>query len=638
MRLARFIPALLAVLLLVAPGAARAEEHIRSFVTDIQVLRNGDMDVTETIRVNAEGFRIQRGIYRDFPTRYRAKGGGRVRVGFDVQSVERDGAPEKYELESLSNGIRVRIGDANVNLPYGEHAYVIRYRTDRQLGYFDKYDELYWNVTGNGWIFPIDLAEARIALPSPARFGQRAVYTGPQGSTAGDAQIIAEEPGRIVFRTTRPLGPEEGLTVAVAWPKGVVTPPDASRKLGWWLSDYGPIVLGALGLFLILLYYFYAWRRAGRGPDAGTVVPLFSPPDGLSAAGMRFISKMGFDNRAFAAAIVDLGVRGRVRLVEGEKHFLSRAKTTIERTGGEQDLPAPEAAMMSGLFAGGDSVLMDNKYHATFSVARNALSKGLAGEYEGKLFKRNLGWSFFGLALILAAIWLPAALIVATDSGGSEHPAAMPLLGLILFAIAILLFRAGIGGSAVRWLVRAVGVVAALLAALLAFSTIVLAIDTGRVLPLLVPLLALPVAISAFWWMAAPTREGRAVMDRIAGFKRYLSITEEERLESMHPPERTPALFERYLPHAIALGVENQWAAGFAAVLAAAAAAGQAHTMAWYSGHSDPWSDPDGFADRMGSSLASTVASASTAPGSSSGSGGGGSSGGGGGGGGGGGW
>jgi uncharacterized membrane protein len=151
-------------------------------------------------------------------------------------------------------------------------------------------------------------------------------------------------------------------------------------------------------------------------------------------------------------------------------------------------------------------------------------------------------------------------------------------------------------------------------------------------------MLALPLVISAFFWIAAPTKEGRDVLDRIAGFKQYLSVTERERLDRMHPPEEdTPKLFERYLPYAIALGVENRWAERFAGVLAAAAASGQTG-MAWYSGSNSPWADPTGFADSIGSSLTSTISSASTAPGSSSGSGGGGSSGGGGGGGGGGGW
>ena len=129
------------------------------------------------------------------------------------------------------------------------------------------------------------------------------------------------------------------------------------------------------------------------------------------------------------------------------------------------------------------------------------------------------------------------------------------------------------------------------------------------------------------------------MLDRIAGFRQYLSITEGDRLDRMTPPKDTPELFERFLPFAIALGVENRWAERFTGTLAAAAAAqGGQHGFAWYSGSSNPWDNPGDFVDSVGSSLASTISSASTAPGSSSGSGGGGSSGGGGGGGGGGGW
>jgi uncharacterized membrane protein len=139
--------------------------------------------------------------------------------------------------------------------------------------------------------------------------------------------------------------------------------------------------------------------------------------------------------------------------------------------------------------------------------------------------------------------------------------------------------------------------------------------------------------------MAAPTREGRVLMDQIAGFERYLSVTEEGRLNTLHPPEKTPELFERYLPHAIALNVENRWADKFRSVLEAASAdPSRQQGMGWYSGSSSPWSNPGRFASSVGGALTSSVASASTAPGSSSGSGGGGSSGGGGGGGGGGGW
>ena len=171
------------------------------------------------------------------------------------------------------------------------------------------------------------------------------------------------------------------------------------------------------------------------------------------------------------------------------------------------------------------------------------------------------------------------------------------------------------------------------------FITLALTLDGGD-WPVLLPLVALPLAFTAFSWMYAPTVEGRALMDRIAGFRQYLGITEEERLDTLHPPEKTPDLFERYLPYAIALDVENRWADKFATVLATAAVAGTAaHTASWYSGDGNLWDDPGKFASSVGSSLNSTISSASSSPSSSSGgSSGGGSSGGGGGGGGGSGW
>ncbi len=88
------------------------------------------------------------------------------------------------------------------------------------------------------------------------------------------------------------------------------------------------------------------------------------------------------------------------------------------------------------------------------------------------------------------------------------------------------------------------------------------------------------------------TPAGRKVMDEIEGFRQYLGVAEEDRLNYLHPPEKTPELFERYLPYAVALDVENRWAERFAGVLAAAAAAGAATTAAWYSGNRDISSDP----------------------------------------------
>lgn len=632
----RLLLALLGALALLAPGSAAAEERIRYFLSDVTVRPDGSLDVAETIRVQAEGETIRRGILRDFPTRYRDAGGRRVNVGFQVMGVERDGNEEPWARETLSNGVRIRIGSPDVLLEPGEHEYVIRYRTTRQIGFFGDYDELYWNATGTGWTFSIDLAEARIRLPQAVPFRNRAVYTGPQGARERDAEVVTERPGDILFRATARLDAGEGLTVAAAWPKGIVAPPSAEAKLGWWLRDYGPAAVGVLGLLAVLAYYFYAWRRAGRGPDPGTVVPIFSPPGDMSAAEVRYVSQMGLDNRAFSAALVDCGVRGALRLREQEGGLLSSSKMFIEKTGSSSALPPAEAAMLGKLFAGTDSLLMDDAHHGTFQAARAALEESLKKAHEGVLFVRNTRYSLIGLGVVGLAVLATAAMVAATDHGASFWA---PAVGILSFVIGLSLI--GIGRNKLstgRCLVMLAVFLLFSISFFSAFITIVMAAEAGRFLPMLIPLVALPVSLSAFWWMAAPTRKGRQAMDRIAGFRQYLSIAEEERLQTMHPPEKTPELFERYLPYAIALKVENAWAARFTGVLAAAAAAGHAQTMGWYSGHGDPWRGTDDFVDRVGSSLASTVSSASTAPGSSSGSSGGGSSGGGGGGGGGSGW
>ena len=125
-----------------------------------------------------------------------------------------------------------------------------------------------------------------------------------RGATATNASVVEEKPGEILFQTTTGLGPNEGLTVAVAFPKGVVAEPSSGSRLADWLADNGPPVVGGAALVGLLAFYVWAWHRVVRDPRAGTVVPIFAPPDELTPAAMRYISNMGSDNRVFAAALV----------------------------------------------------------------------------------------------------------------------------------------------------------------------------------------------------------------------------------------------------------------------------------------------------------------------------------------------
>jgi uncharacterized membrane protein YgcG len=352
---------------------------------------------------------------------------------------------------------------------------------------------------------------------------------------------------------------------------------------------------------------------------------------------MRYVTKLNADNRTFAAALVDMGVRGHVRLVEEDGGWFSKNKTRIERTDGPSSLPPDEDAALRSLVSTGDSIVMEQKNYAAFQASKKSLESVLKDQYEGKAFKRNYGWAAAGLLFFFAALWVTSAAIVAAADTASIWQIGVALGCLALAAIlAFLIHESSWFGKLVC---AVLGFCAFAVAAALGFPMFTEALNSGSAIPLLIPILGLPVVISCFWWISAPTPEGRAILDRIAGFKQYLSITERERLDRMTMPQDTPEVFEKYLPYAIALGVENKWANRFASVLAAAQARGdERQGFYWYSGRGNPWSNPSLFVNSVGASLASTISSASTAPGSSSGSGGGGFSGGGGGGGGGGGW
>jgi hypothetical protein len=561
--------ALAAALALAAAGVA-AEERIHSYHADIVVSAEGPVTVTETIEVTAEGDRIRRGIYRDIPTDYEDAAGNRIRIVPEFGAVRRDGSAEPHHTERRGNGIRLYIGSADTTVPPGRHVYEITYTVDRVLGYFADHDELYWNVTGNGWAFPIDEATATVRLPDsvPTAAVEVEAYTGPSGARGQDYDANVDFRGNAVFRTTRTLAPGEGLTIVVGWPKGHVAEPSAADDVRFLLSQNLGLLIALAGTAGTWFYLLTAWRRTGVDPEPGVIFPHYEPPAGYSPASLRYVAEMGYDKRTFTAAVLNLAVKGFITIEEDDGEY------SFERTGKADDgsLAPGESAVLAHLFATENRMALDNQYHSIIGGAMKAHEKALKRDYYQRYFVSNSG-------LLLPAV--------------------------------VLLIGTGIGAAVADRLTLGAGIaLAAGGAAILLFA----------------------------WLLKAPTPHGRRLLDKVEGFRLYLEVAEKDELNLRNPPERTPELFEAYLPFALALEVEQPWAEQFADVFARLRGEADADWKpAWYAGRWDA-GNPVKMSRAVGSSLNSAIASAATPPGSSSGGGGGGSSGGGGGGGGGGGW
>ena len=321
------IAALVAALLLafLAPALAQDNERITDYKSDITVARNGVLTVTETISVLATGERIQHGIYRDFPTTYTDDHGIHHKVRFDVEQVTLDGENEPYSVESIDAGRRVKIGDKDSYISQGPHTFALTYTTDRQIRFFKSYDELYWNVTGTFWIFDIDHAEATIHLPPSARIMQSATYTGASGSHENNARVTHQTDNSITVETTQPLNSEEGLTVAVGFSKGAVLPPTPEELRADFIRDNAAGMVAVAGLLILLIYFAITWYEYGRDPTRGSIIPLFAPPQDFSPSATRFVWRMAYDRKAFSAALIDMAVKGYLKITQqGSTYTLTR--------------------------------------------------------------------------------------------------------------------------------------------------------------------------------------------------------------------------------------------------------------------------------------------------------------------------
>jgi uncharacterized membrane protein YgcG len=562
----------LTLIALVFAAPAFAAEQINRFDVLVVVETSGDVVVTETINVTAEGNQIQRGIFRDLP-RYFEGQGERYEFRYRILAVTRDGDEEEYETETEENAYRVRIGDPDVYIENGKHVYELRYRVSNQVRYFESYDEIYWNATGNYWAFPIVQARAIIQLPSGAVVTQSAGYTGKVGE-AGSAFRYEAQGDRHNFETTRSLQPGEGLTVAIGFEKGLIDPPAAADQGALWWQRNGALAILVASLGGLFLFLYRSWDRVGRDPAKGPVFPRYEAPSGLSPAGVHHVYYRALNgNRALIATLINLAIKGRLTIDASGKKETRLVRTPAAPD--SHDIPREDSALERAIFGGGNTRTLGGQYDSSFTAAYTSFQQKLGRKYGSTYFRWNLAYTLTAFVVSAIAFAIAATQIVNWTLWHSLAIVALALLNIVFMYL-----------------------------------------------------------------MPAPTVKGQEVRTEIEGLRLYMEMAEKLQLNAATPGDQKPPMmtkerYERFLPYAVALGVEAPWTKYFEHVLPQEA---QSYNPAWSSGHFTGSHALGAVSSALIANMNSGVVSAMPQSSGSSGSGGGGSSGGGGGGGGGGGW
>ncbi len=555
---------------------AEDAERITHFTSSLIVKGDGTLRVVESIAVHSLDETIHHGIYRDLPTIGSYPSGLRKVYPFTVLGAKRDGQSEPYHVERKPGGIRIYLGDKDVLIPPGDYDYELIYETERQLVFGVDTTDLHWNVTGNDWEFPIDGADAFVYLPPDVESGTISfeAATGPRGASERDwtARIERDPDTKLPFlhyQTTNPLTSGEGLTVSASWPAGSVLASTPSDERWWLLWDNAGLGLLALGVLGLLIYFVRAWWQLGRDPQPGTLVPQYEPPAGFSPGLANYLIHAQRDSYGMGGAelltsiIVRLAQRGALTIQEqapaGLGATVRRAlRRRPEYTLIKQSLPrnlAPEEELV---------------YRQLFSKHR--LSVDLADRTPA--FKSRMESLRTGVQTTVRRQIIPRYFVT------NARPSMLGCLGSIalLSGVAVLF-----GGPA--WLLS---------------DLVGLQLLFGLTVILLVGSLLVP----------RYTAEGRRALDHLLGFRWFLSVTERDRLNFHHPPERTPELFERLLPYAIALGVGHAWAEQFQTVLAAAH-----YQPAWYVGSGGGSFSASALSGSLASSLSASVSASSSSGG-----------------------
>ena len=531
----------------------------RSFVlsrfdVELQVLSGGELLVTETVSPRFEG--AWNGIERLIPVEYRTPQGFNYTLFLDRISVtDEQGTPLKFESSRERHYRNFRIwipGAADAT-----RTFVLKYLVRNGLKFFEDHDELYWNVTGDEWDVPIEQASVRILLPPQATGVRAQALTGAYGAREQAATVTILGSG-IEMRMTRPLGFREGLTAVVGWDKGLVAAPTVVEQTRMTLVSNWPLGIPVLA-FLVM---YRLWSTRGKDPRLRPIAVMYEPPDQLTPAEAGTLVDESPDTRDITATVVDLAVRGYVRISERKAEHLfglwSSMDYAFQRTKPRQEwaaLPSFERLLLEALFKDSevDEILL--------SSLENRFYKSLPGIHDA-IFQSLQKRTYY-----------------------SQRPDRVKqgyLIGGIAFGM---LLTIGLGILADRWGLAPLTVfVAGLLSGMIV-------IGFGRIMP-------------------ARTQQGTRALEGVLGFEEFLTRVEADRFDRVI---KTPELFEKFLPYAMALGVEKNWAAAFETIVMTA--------PAWYQGSDLTQFNTRGFTNRMGELASRTGSTMTSAPRSSGGSG-----------------
>ncbi len=541
---------------------AVAQEKILKFDTKINIEKSGIIQVIENITIKAEGNIFQRGLVRVLPLTRKDKDGNLIDVEYQINSIKKNGYVENYFTKNEDGNWKIYIGNKDVFLDSGVYEYQISYSSPFQIGHFDSYDEIYWNVNGNDGQVPIDKINCQVFLPEENKFNNVYCYTGLKGSKNSDCISSLNDFKTIASFSGANFAPNEGLTIATSFDKGIVNPPTKSDeaqsyykliKTNLWTAIYG---------FGMLIFFFISWKKYGKDPTKKTIIPEFRPPFDWSPAILSYVYNRDTNDKTFMASIINIAVKGALKINSTLNNgvFTNNTSYEIEIKNRNVTTLSNEEKVAFEPLSKTDKTIMNGSNHQIFGKAYSKWLRSVESQikledfYQNNTQKKWIGFAVFVLSGLL--------FILLSSSSNTEN---FPFLVGVVIANALL----------ISWFVFTdkYMIIKGILGffifpmTLFLFFGIIMFLKWQQILAILTIFIVYLIYSRT---IGKYSEKGAEAFARAEGFKLYLETAEQNRMNMLNPPELTPSLFEELFPYAIALGVELSWGKQFEKVLEAA--------------------------------------------------------------------
>ena len=541
-------------------------ETIKKYDVSIQINKNGTLIINEIIDYDFGDKLDKHGIIRRIPLRSKKSGIDIYKSHVKINSVKRNGEPEKYKTVKSSGEISYKIGSEDKYVDSGVSKYEFNYTMYNAVFEKDGIYQVYFNPIGQFWKVPIESGDVIISFENNQPIGeneiqQLKVFTGKYGET-GENYTIVQKSGIIKIKTNEVLEPLNGLTFRLNLKTDKINPTWLDKlKVIYYAVPL--VAVGSVVILVLFIYGFVTWLLFRPVSLRKAIVPEFNIPKDISPMYAGYIKGVKNPKEILTIGMLSLLSKGYVTAEDKEGNGKNVKYRLVANTEGNPELSTEEATLLNALSDDEENIFKKDKSYFSYQKNRKSgfedeknlyeasqnIMSMLESKYKSRAYETNDKFSYpFILGMVLV-------ITVGMINRGTNSR-ANGLFDDIAFVAFNFLISCGIAAVIYIFIENLFSERKIFPAILKGGIAIFLLIKTGIIGVIIGIIPAMYIIYSKL--MKKYTEKSLRQEEHLDGMKMYIKTAEANQIMKFNDVDELVEYFKGILPYAVALGVKNK--------------------------------------------------------------------------------